>query len=79
MKITTVTNLRDFAFWAGATDTVKYLTWEHLDTIEDILSDIYPDGVDDTTLNDLFWFDEDTIAQWLGYESFEELMPPWDD
>ena len=78
MKITTVTNLRDFSFWAGATDTVKYLSPEQLDTIEDILCDIYPNGVDDTTLNDLFWFDDDIIAQWLGYDSFEGLTPPWD-
>ena len=78
MKILSETNLRDFEFWAGATDRVKYLSWEQLDTIEEILNDIYPDGIDDTTLNDLFWFDEDTIAQWLGYEDFEELKPPWD-
>ena len=78
MKIVSETNLRDFEFWAGATDTAKYLTWEHFDTIEDVLNDIYPDGVDDTTINDLFWFEEDTIAEWLGYSSFEEFMPPWD-
>ena len=78
MKIASETNLRDFKFWAGAIDTVKHLTWEQLDTIEEILSEIYPDGIDDTTLNDLFWFEEDTIAEWLGYECFDDLVPPWD-
>jgi len=75
MKILSETNLRDFEFWAGATDRVKHLTWEQLDTIEETLEDIYPDGIDDVTLNDLFWFDEDIIAEWLGFNSFEELMP----
>ena len=78
MKILCETKLRDFVFWAGATDTVKYLSWEQLDTIEEILSEAYPEGIDDTTLNDLFWFEDDIIAEWLGYDSFDELMPPWD-
>ena len=78
MKILCDTKLRDFEFWAGATDTVKYLSWEQLDTIEEILREVYPEGIDDTTLNDLFWFEDDLIAEWLGYDSFDELMPPWD-
>ena len=78
MKIVSETRLCHFEFWAGAADRVKHLTWEQLDNIEQILSDIYPDGIDDTMLNDLFWFDEDIIAEWLGYGSFDELVPPWD-
>lgn len=73
MKIYEEKSLRNFNFWSGAKDTVKYLTLEELDTIETILEDLYPDGVEDTFINDLFWFEEDTIAQWLGYEDFEEL------
>ncbi|MDR0325076.1 MAG: hypothetical protein LBI19_03150 [Oscillospiraceae bacterium] len=73
MKITTETSLRHFEFWSGAADRVKILTWEQLDTIESILEDLYPDGMDETALNDLFWFDEDTIAEWLGYDSFDEI------
>lgn len=26
-----------------------------------------------TAINDLFWFDDESIAMWLGYESWEEL------
>ncbi|MCL2546855.1 MAG: hypothetical protein FWE06_06640 [Oscillospiraceae bacterium] len=58
--------LRDFEFWAGAVDRVKELTWEQLDTIEAILEDIYPNGINETQLNDLFWHDMDTIYEWLG-------------
>ena len=74
MKIYSETSLQDFEFWSGAKDTVKYLTSEELDTIESILEDCYPDGCDETTINDIFWFEDDTIAEWLGYSNFEEIM-----
>ena len=74
MRIYEEKSLTNFDFWSGAKDTVKYLTTEELETIESILEDLYPDGVEDTTINDIFWFDDDLIAEWLGYESFEEIM-----
>ena len=80
MLIHTETSLRDFQFWAGGADNANCLTCEQLDIIEDILTDIYPDGIDETQLNDLMWFDEDIIAEWLGYADFEELRNeavPW--
>jgi len=66
--------LRDFDFWSGAKDTVDYLTSDELDIIEDMLEDAYPDGMTETQVNDLFWFDTDLIAEWLGYEDFESLI-----
>ena len=78
MRIQTEMRLCHFEFWAGAEDNAKHLSWEQLDTIEEILSEVYPDGIDETTLNDLFWFEPDVIAEWLGYGSFDELVPPWD-
>lgn len=73
MTIVTEQSLRDFRFWSGARSTVQYLTWDDLDTIEDILES---DGntYSDTDINDLFWFEDDLIAEWLGYRDFEELM-----
>lgn len=79
MKITSEKSLRDFEFWSGAKETVKYLTDEELDTIEEILEDCYPDGMDETTVNDFFWFEDETIAEWLGYTSFEEIMERGED
>ena len=74
MKIYTEKSLKNFEFWSGAVDTVKYLTDDEMDTIESMLEEIYPDGMSDTEINDFFWFDDDTIADWLGYSSFEEIM-----
>ena len=78
MKIYTEKSLRDFEFWSGAKDTVKYLTPGELDQIESILEECYPEGIDETAINDLFWFEEDTIAEWLGYDSFGQIMQEQD-
>ena len=74
MKFYVEEPLTNFTFWSGAKDTVKYLTYKELQEIEIILEELYPDGVDEVTINDFFWFEEDTIAQWLGYDNFDEIM-----
>ncbi len=74
MRIYREIPLREFDFWAGAKDRVKYLTHYELDQIEEMLEEICPDGLSETDLNDLFWHEDDLIAEWLGYESFEEIM-----
>lgn len=74
MKVYTETTLNNFEFWSGAKDRVKYLTYQELETLTAILEDLYPDGIDETTINDIFWFEEDTIAEWLGYNNFEEIV-----
>ncbi len=73
MKIYEEINLSGFEFWAGAKDTAAQLTEEEFDEIEIILEEMYPDGISDTTLNDLFWFENDWIAEMLGYSDWEEL------
>lgn len=74
MKIYAEKSLRYFEFWSGAKDRASLLTWEELDRIEAILEDEYPDGIGETELNDLFWFDFDYVAQLLGYESEDALF-----
>ena len=74
MKIYTEESLKNFEFWSGAKYTVKYLTDDELDTIEKILEDIYPEGMSETQINDIFWSEDDWIAEILGYNDFEEIM-----
>lgn len=66
MKIYTEQSLRNFEFWSGAKDRVKYLTWSELDTIESMFEELYPDGMSDTQINDTFWFDFEWICEMLG-------------
>ena len=74
MKIYKEKNLKNFVFWGGARDIVKYLTDEELDTIESLLEECYPEGMTETEINDFFWFQSGFIADWLGYSSFDEIM-----
>ena len=60
--------------WSGAEDTLKDLTHAEIETILSILEDLYPDGMTLTDLNDFFWFERDTIAEWLGVTSYDSLM-----
>jgi hypothetical protein len=76
MKIYREIPLTKFEFWAGAKDTVEYLTDFELEEIEQILEDLFPEGLSETDVNDIFWFERDLIAEWLGYESFEEIPEP---
>jgi hypothetical protein len=74
MKVYREISLREFEFWAGARDTVKYLSHDELDRIEQILGEICIQTLTETEVNDFFWFEGDTIASWLGYRDFDELM-----
>jgi hypothetical protein len=74
MKLYKEESISNFEFWSGAKDTAKYLTEEEFNTIESMLEDLYPEGMSETQLNDLFWFEDDTIAEWLGYDNFEEII-----
>lgn len=76
MKIYTEQSLADFKFWSGAEDTAQRI-WEELgnegfDRLEAILEDLYPDGIDETELNDLLWFDAETVYDWLNIDDDEE-------
>lgn len=76
MKIYTEQSLADFSYWSGAKDTAERI-WEEKgrdgwEQLEAILEDIYPDGINETELNDLLWFDSDNIFDWLGIGEDEE-------
>ena len=73
MKITEEISLRNFEGWSGAVDTLNTLTDDQKDNLEAILEDLYPDGMDETSLNDILWFENDTIAEWLGFDDWEDL------
>ena len=72
MKVYSEVSLSNFNFWSGAKDNAAELTDAQLDTVECILEDIYPDGMSETSVNDLFWFDFETVKEWLGMTEEEE-------
>lgn len=68
-----VKSLCNFDFWGGAEDNAVFLTCDELYQVGEILEELYPNGMSETEINNLFEFEEDTIAKWLGYSNFEEI------
>ena len=74
MTITYELNLERFEAWSGAKDTLERVINEgKCDLLEQILDDIYPDGMTETELNDLLWFEPEAIYEWLGIRSEEQI------
>lgn len=74
MKVISEISLRDFKFWSGGEDRAKNCTDEQLDKIESIMESAAPEsGWIDDDINNFFWFDFDTIADWLGYKDGEHF------
>ena len=59
--------------WSGAVNTVKTLDDDELQQVLDIAFGDYEEVPTDTEVNDFLWFETDTIADWLGYEDWEQL------
>ena len=73
MKITSEMSLRNFEAWSGAKDTLnKLIELDKCEELEAVLEDIYPEGMTETQLNDILWFDDEWIYETLGIEEDEE-------
>ena len=69
MIIKTETNLRDFNAWSGAINTKNIILDAGLEEeFAEIIDELYPDGLSDTELNDLLWFDDDWVLKILEIE-----------
>ena len=74
MKVICELNLHEFMFWGGAKDSASRFTYEEMDMLSDMFEDIYGDeGVTDTTINDIMWFEPETLCEWLGLD-FDEWL-----
>ena len=72
MTIKTETNLRNFEAWSGAIETKKIILDAGLEEeFEMLIDELYPEGLTDTELNDLLWFDSDWILENLGIKEEE--------
>ena len=70
MTITYELDLNSFEAWSGAKETLERIQREgKCGLLEQILEGIYPDGMTETELNDLLWFEPETVYEWLGIRS----------
>ena len=69
MKTYNETKLVDFQAWSGAVDTKNTIIDHDKQTdFEYLIDELYPDGLSETQLNDLLWFDAEWVFEQLGIE-----------
>lgn len=73
MKIYYEVDIDEFEFWEGGKCVADSFSEDDLEVIQNKLEELYPDGMSDTELNDLFWHDEDFVAGLAGYSSFQKV------
>ena len=67
------TTLVNFDAWSGAVDTKERIINEgKADEFNNLIDELYPDGLSETQLNDILWFEEDWIFEMLGISDEEE-------
>lgn len=74
MTIIKEERLENFEFWSGACDLADKLTSKEFDVIEELLEELYPDGMEETEVNDFSGLRGDTIAQALGYDDEDDFL-----
>lgn len=72
MKVISEMNLTSFGFWSGGLLNAQMLTYDELEQLEYIFEDIYSEGMTDTMINDIMWFDFSWVCDALGLEYDEE-------
>ena len=68
-----IDSLLDFEPWSGAVSTYETLTREQLQQLDSELEELYPEGMTDTQVNDILWFDDNWVAELLGFRNWEHL------
>ena len=73
MKIYKELDLESFEAWSGAVDTLEKVKEEgKCEELEYLLEELYPDGMSETELNDILWFEDDWIYETLGIKDEDE-------
>lgn len=68
-------SIYDFKPWSGAVNTYRRLEREgKLDELDSLLPDMFSkDDVEETELNDLLWFEPDTVYELVGLPTESEI------
>lgn len=74
MIIIQETNLKTFEFWQGGRENAQYFTENELDATDSALKELYPEGIDERNLNDIFRFEPEFVAGLIGQDREEISM-----
>ena len=64
-----IMDFSDYQPWAGARDTYALIDcYNKLEELDELITECYPDGLTETELNDILWFDSEWVLDSLGIE-----------
>lgn len=67
MKVFSEITLLSFETWSGATETKNRIIAEGKgEEFDQLIEELYPDGIDETLLNDILWFEPEWVFESLG-------------
>ena len=67
MKVFKEISLWDFEGWSGAEETIRIIVEnDKVEEFDQLIEELYPEGIDETNLNDLLRFEDDWIFEALG-------------
>jgi hypothetical protein len=73
MKVFSDISLIHHDAWSGAVETKQaIIDADKVDEFDSMIEELYPDGISETQLNDILWFEEDWIFESLGINNDEE-------
>ena len=74
MRLYVEFDINNFEAWSGAKETLERIQREgKCAELENVLEELYPDGMTETELNDLLWFDSESVYEWLGIRSEAQI------
>ena len=79
MKVYQEISIRDFEAGSGAVVTKDLIIKNNKeDEFDALIEELYPDGIDETQLNDILWFDDEWVLESLGIEEEDEYEEDFD-
>lgn len=67
MKVFADFDIENFDAWSGAKDTKETIINEgKAQDFNTLMEDLYPDGADETTINDILWHEASWVYEILG-------------
>ena len=73
MKVVSEVSLWNFEGWSGAEETIQVIIEnDKVEEFEQLIEELFPEGIDETHLNDLLRFEDSWIFEMLGISEEEE-------
>ena len=67
MKVISEVSLWNFEGWSGAEETIQVIIEnDKVEEFEQLIEELFPEGIDKTHLNDLLRFEDSWIFEMLG-------------